>query len=241
MSGTTPCAALALSLVAASLGGCGDAGTSLADGGARPDAPSACDYPDAEARADGRMVGGPFATRVVSFTPGEAATFGHRSMPDIVLGPPQGAGDLRGSTDAASLGRGGEIVVAFGRAIVDGPGDDFVVFENAFAVPGADGRFWEELGEVSVSDDGATWVTFPCDPRGARPHFGCAGWSPVYASAASGLCALDPRVSGGDAFDLATVRVARARYVRVRDLATEGLMAPATGFDLDAVGVIHGE
>jgi len=37
------------------------------------------------------------------------------------------------------------------------------------------------------------------------------------------------------------VQIPRARFVRIRDLATQGITAPATGFDLDAVGVIHGQ
>lgn len=225
------CAALALA-------GCGDGSAPPVDALTLADA-SPCAYADAATLEDGRVVGGPFATAVVSFTPGEGATFGRAYLPWVVLGPPQGFGELRGSTDVVSLGRGGEIVVTFDRDIVDLPGDDFIVFENAFAVPGTAGTFWEELGEVAVSEDGATWVPFPCDPRGARPHPGCAGWSPVYAAPANGLCALDPRVAGGDAFDLAAVGLRRARFVRVRDLATQGLMDPSTGFDLDAVGVIH--
>jgi hypothetical protein len=231
--------ALVAACVALGLAGCGDAGDGRIDAATLVDA-SPCAYSDAATLVDGRVVGGPFATAVVSFTPGEGATFGQAGLPGVVLGPPQGAGDLRGSTDVVSLGRGGEIVVTFDRDIVDEAGDDFIVFENAFTVPGVDERFWEELGEVAVSEDGATWVAFPCDPRGARPHTGCAGWNPVYSAPANGLCALDPRVAGGDAFDLATVGVRRARYVRVRDLATQGLSPPATGFDLDAVGVIHG-
>lgn len=230
----------ALALVAATLVGCGDPGGAASDGAGHSDAAAPCALADVGAREDGRVVGGPFATRVVSFTPGEGATFGHSAMPDVVLGPPQGAGDLRGGTDVVSLGQGGEIVLAFDRDIVDEPGDDFVVFENAFSVPGADERFWEELGEVSVSEDGARWVSFACNARGARPHAGCAGWSPVYAGPSNGVCALDLRVSGGDSFDLASVGLPRARFVRIRDLSTQGLMAPATGFDLDAVGVIHG-
>ncbi len=225
-----------LALVAGALVGCGGAPVDPLTG----DASSPCAAADVEVRPDGRGVGGPYASRVVSFTAGEGATFGQSSMPDIVLGPPQGAGDLRGGTDVVSLGRGGEIVLGFDREIVDGPGDDLVVFENAFMVPGVEERFWEELGEVSVSEDGVTWAIFPCDPQGARPHTGCAGWTPVYAAPSNGLCPLDVRVAGGDAFDLATVRLPRARFVRIRDLSTQGLMPPATGFDLDAVGVIHG-
>ncbi len=196
-------------------------------------------WTDAATRPDGRVVRGPYATRIVSFTPGAEATFGQAYLPDVVLGPPVGAGDQRGGTDVVSLGLGGTIVLGFERDIVDGPGDDFIVFENAFNVLGVEGRVWEELGEVSVSDDGERWVTFPCAPMGPRPHTGCAGWNPVYSSPTNGLSPLDPRASGGDVFDLATIRVASARFIRIRDLATQGPMPPSSGFDLDAVGVIH--
>jgi hypothetical protein len=49
---------------------------------------------------------------------------------------------------------------------------------------------------------------------------------------------LDAEVSGGDAFDLADVGLASARFVRVRDVSRAGA-APSAGFDLDAVGVVH--
>lgn len=199
-----------------------------------------CEQGDVTTSPDGRTVGGRYASRVVSFTPGDGATFGADRMPGVVLGPPVGGGDFRGGTDVVSLGAGGEVVIGFDVDIVDGPGDDFTVFENPFAVPGTSDQYWEELGEVSVSLDGVTWTTFACDPAGARPHTGCAGWSVVYASRdASGTCATDPRVSGGDPFDLARVGVARARFVRVRDLRTQGLAPPSTGFDLDAIAVLH--
>ena len=42
----------------------------------------------------------------------------------------------------------------------------------------------------------------------------------------------------GDAFDLAEVGLAEARWVRIRDLGTGG-EAPSAGFDLDAVGAVH--
>lgn len=202
--------------------------------------------PDASLPGDGGVMGdagcvmeGRFATRVVSFTPGEGATFGHAAMPGVVLGPPKGSGDLAGGTDVASLGRGGEIVVGFEVAIVDGPGDDFVVFENPFQRPGAVIEWWAELGEVSVSDDGTTWRTFSCRADGPRPHAGCAGWSPVYSAPDNGYCPTDPRVAGGDGFDLGAVGLRRARFVRIRDLGTRPVLPPATGFDLDAVAVLH--
>jgi hypothetical protein len=180
-----------------------------------------------------------YVSEVVSFAPGEGAGFGADAMPGVVMGPPQGRGDFAGSLDVVSLGAGGEIVLGFSVDIVDGDGDDFIVFENAFQVPGAPPRYWEELAEVAVSDDGQRWSTFPCDPRGDRPHTHCAGWNPVYASSASGYCASDPRVSGGDGFDLRTVGLRRARFVRIRDLRTHPPAPPTTGFDLDAVAVVH--
>ena len=48
------------------------------------------------------------------------------------------------------------------NAIVDGPGPDFIVFENPFASAGSSTDLFAEPGEVSVSDDGTTWQTFPC-------------------------------------------------------------------------------
>src|SRR5262249_55619727 len=74
----------------------------------------------------------PFGEAVVSFTPGQGAGFGQNKMPGVVLGPPQGQGDSSGSTDVVSLGNGGEIVLETGVTIVDGPGVDLIVFENAF-------------------------------------------------------------------------------------------------------------
>lgn len=200
---------------------------------------SVCVEGDVIALDGGRRGGGHYVTRVVSFTPGEGAGFGADALPDIVLGPPQGEGDQRGSTDVLSLGAGGSIVLGFDVDIVDGPGDDFTVFENVFTVQGVALRYWEELGEVSVSLDGVTWRSFVCDASRPRPHPGCAGWNVVYANARNGLCATEPRVSGGDGFDLAAVGLARARYVRIRDLRTQGLASPSTGFDLDAVAVVH--
>ncbi len=190
--------------------------------------------------AGGEASASRYATRVVSFTPGPGAGFGQEKMPDVVFGPPLGGGLAQGSLDVVSLGQGGEIVLAFSEnAAVDGPGVDFLVFENAFAVAGG-ATLFRELGEVSVSDDGATWVAFPCDP--ARPDEGaCAGRNVVYANPETGVSALAPATAGGDPFDLALVGLARARFVRVRDLSPSISGAPSAGFDLDALALVHAE
>lgn len=187
-----------------------------------------------------------FVTEVVSFTPGECAGFGIADMPGIVLGPPVGAGSLAGSFDVVSLGIGGEIVVSFGaNAIVDGPGVDFIVFENAFWAAGDPDKPAIDLGEVSVSEDGVTWMTFPCALPDAGASFGtCAGLRPVYATPTNGISPFDAEKAGGDAFDLAEIGVAKARLLRIRDRATRGCdgVQPRpnnAGFDLDAVSIVN--
>ena len=176
----------------------------------------------------------PFANRVVSFKPGPGATFGQAKMPGVVLGPPDGAGSDAGSLDVVSLGTGGEIVLAFdGMQIVDGPGPDFIVFENPF--PG-----WQEPGFVAVSEDGVTWREWPCAWQDKVDDYpDCAGVRAVLANAENGVDPTDPVRAGGDAFDLADVTMTTARYVRIRDTGHNPADPPGAGFDLDAVSVIH--
>lgn len=202
--------------------------------------------PDAELESDASVDAGgstvlPYASAVQRFTPGSNAGYNSSKLPGIVLGPPKGIGTSGGSLDVLSLGVGGEIVLDFAPLrIVDGEGDDFVVFENPFWPSGDASKVFAELGEVSVSDDAQTWHTFTCDPKGSGggKFPGCAGWSPTLEFAANEVVPLDVRKTGGDGFDLAELGLRSARYVRVRDLATEGA-GMTGGFDLDAIGAIH--
>ncbi len=167
----------------------------------------------------------PYATSVVSFDPGEGAGFGQSKLPGVVLGPPSGNGTGAGSLDVLSLGKGGTIVLGFDPFVItDGEGADLVVFENAFWPDGDPAAVFAEPGEVSVSDDGQTWFTFPCDAAGdGAGHFaGCAGVTPTEKYDARAVVPLDPALTGGDAFDLADLGVARARFVKVHDLANDG-------------------
>ncbi|MDP2315655.1 MAG: cell surface protein [Pseudomonadota bacterium] len=178
----------------------------------------------------------PFVDRVVSYSPGAAAGFGQDRLPDIVYGSPAAPGDGGGSVDVLTLGQEGEIVIAFDDiALVDGEGPDLLVFENPFSG-------WYETGYVAASEDGETWFEWPCDPTDAAGLYpGCAGVAIVYANATNGVDATDPAAAGGDAFDLADVGLARARYVRVRDSGANGYAGTSGGFDLDAMAVVHGE
>jgi hypothetical protein len=185
----------------------------------------------------------PYAREIVSFEPGEEAGFGEDDLPGVVLGPPDGHGELSGSLDVLSLGKGGNIVLGFvGLGIVDGEGPDLVVFENAFWPSGDPTLVFAEPGEVSVSEDGTEWHAFPCDAEGdGMGRFeGCAGWTPASEYDPNATVPLDPGVTGGDAFDLADVGVARARFVRITDVSNAGA-EPSAGFDLDAVGIVNVE
>lgn len=179
--------------------------------------------------------GSRFVTSVVSACFGAGQSVGRDELPAIIAGPPRGGGCCGGSIDVVALGNGGSIEVAFqGNAIVDGPGPDFIVFENAFYLGGGSTDPYAELATVEVSADGVRWVAFPCTAT-SYPFGSCAGWRPVFANADENpLDPLDPAVAGGDPFDLAEVGVTMARFVRITDRPDRPDV-----FDLDAVSIVH--
>ena len=178
----------------------------------------------------------PFVTDVVSFLPGEGAGFGADQMPAIVQGPPTADKDSQGSLDVVSLGKGGVITLELGCVVQDGEGVDFIVYENAFFVGTA---VFAEAAEVAVSADGDAFVTFPCTPPGAVDDGvnGCAGTAPAVANERNGLSG-EHAQGGGDGFDLASVDVDDARFVRITDRAEDAGAGGNAGFDLDAIAVV---
>lgn len=212
-----------------------------------------------------------FPDRVALYAPGTVSSppAFDSWQPGIVLGPPGNSTPTSGSLTVLSLGRGGRVVLEFtDNAIVDGPGPDFIVFENPFfctAAPATASDPWSSFAEpgiVEVSDDGVTFTAFPYDPAAlaqvtticsdrsliAALH-GLAGLTPSFTG--NWTVADDPAVfdaaapggvsgHGGDAFDLATVGLARARFVRITDpnLAI-GPPGASEGFDLDAIVALH--
>lgn len=196
------------------------------------------------ALAAGDAAATPCADGVASFVAG--GNGGHQSelLPGIAVGPPYGGGALAGSVDVVSLGNDGSITLSFDdNVIVDGPGPDFRVFENPFGNQSS-GQTFVEVGIVSASADGVTFVPFSYD---AATFAGLAGVTPVYSTPANGI---DPRTpdAGGDAFDLATIGLASARFVRIQDpgaaVADPGNAFPVpgpgkSGFDLDAIVAVN--
>jgi hypothetical protein len=192
----------------------------------------------------GEIAADRFITSVVDVTYGPCAGFGQGGMPDVVYGPPVGGGLTAGSTDVVSLGVGGSITVGFlPNAIVDGPGVDFVVFENPFEVGGNPNDIYAEPGIVSVSDDGVTWTDFPCTAtQGNTPYGMCGGWHPV-VSKPGGVSPVNYPASGGDGYDLSDIGVAHARYVKITDHAGETCVPEwiSAGFDLDAIVILNAQ
>jgi DNA-binding beta-propeller fold protein YncE len=195
---------------------------------------------------------------VVQLTIGDSGGSGKEKLPGIIQGGPSGGGSSS-TDDVLSLGKGGEIVVDFGDYdIVDGPGPDFIVFENPFLISPYNPFAEPAIVGVSATDSASSsFVDFPCDlsvtqgdpakqlwpypASAAAPSTpGCAGVRPVLANVQQCVSASDPAVAGGDAFDLATVGLKQARLLRLRDakLSTVGGTGTA-GFDLDAVVLIH--
>ncbi len=155
-------------------------------------------------------------------------------MPCVVLGPPEGRGAGEGALDVVSLGDQGSIVLRFDDvALVDQPGPDFIVFENAIAG-------FAEPGFVAVSEDGSDWYEWPCQPQNAEAGYpDCAGIHPVYSNPSNGISPTDVTAAGGDDFDLADLGVTRVRYVRIRDSGFSHYGGITGGFDLDAIAAVH--
>ena len=134
--------------------------------------------------------------------------------PEWAVNGVRGGGAEAGGTDVYSLGiDSGEddtLVVRWsGRLVLNGPGIDFVVFENAFA---SGGGVFMDPAVVEVSLDGLEWVAFEHDFVADDE----TAWSndpddwPGFAGRTAVLLheehnptdPLDPALAGGDGFDL---------------------------------------
>jgi DNA-binding beta-propeller fold protein YncE len=205
---------------------------------------------DAEAADNGVAAPIVGASSAVTQSYGQGAGSGQAQMPKVIQGGPQGTGGAGGSKDVLSLGVGGEIVLEFGAYdVVDGPGPDFIVFENPFLL----GPFnsFAEPGVVGVAAAGhkpTDFSDFPCDltvtagdpVKKTWAYPGCAGVQPVQANVLDNkVPPTDPAQAGGDPFDLATIGLKQARYIRIKDAGVSALGTDSKGFDLDAVVLIH--
>lgn len=156
-----------------------------------------------------------------------------------------------------SLGDGGRITLTFDRAIRNGPGYDFAVFENGFA------DAFLELAFVEVSSNGVDFFRFPSESL-TPTDTQIGAFSPLDPTDLHNLAG-KYRVGFGTPFDLddlvaisPLLDVDNVQYVRIIDVIGTIDDALATfdslgnkvndpyptafasgGFDLDAVGVIN--
>ena len=180
---------------------------------------------------------------------------GYASLGDssLAIGP--------ANLDIVSLGDSGVATLTFSSPIANGPGPDFVVFENGFLDPANDSLAFLELAFVEVSSDGVHYYRFPSK---SLTQNNVQIGNNDYMNAAN-LHNLAGKYIGmyGTPFDLAEMagieglNIGRVTHVRLVDVVgsiaghsgydSAGRMVndpyptafPSCGFDLDAVGVIH--
>ncbi len=133
-----------------------------------------------------------------------------------------------------------------GLSILDGPGDDFVVFENGFQIGDSDNFFMDHL-VVEVSSNGEEWLSFPYDytaleetsyqPK--REYWqGFAGVNPVYFREEQGGDPFNFEVSGGDGFDISELGLTSISYVRLT--TAPSLTISDTGMPFVRDGISNG-
>lgn len=177
-------------------------------------------------RGNGQIFG--WANEVVDFVRGPQ-DYADPSGPLASFGLPTDCLGENGS--AVSLGDGGSITLGFPASIENGPGPDFIVFENAFAFGGT---VFAELAFVEVSTDGVNFVRMPAISRIDRELGAFDGIS------ADETYNLAGNFVGGTGFDLDDILQSPAvlagdvdpdfiNYVRVVDVI--GDCANASSFD----------
>jgi hypothetical protein len=170
------------------------------------------------------------------------------SDPERAVNGVRGGGAETGGTDVFSLGIEPDVddtlVVRWSdRLVLNGPGIDLVVFENAFE---SGGGIFMDPTVVEVSLDGVQWVAFPHDltaidetgwSNDPLDWPGFAGRTPVLLHEEDNpVDPVDPGVAGGDGFDLDdlpagepadTIRSDGFMFVRLSSAAA--LLNPDTG------------
>ena len=190
----------------------------------------------------------PFATSVVDFQQGPGSGL---FDPAVALGGPRGGGLGSGSVDVVSLGVGGHVTLGFDVTITDGPGADFIVFENGFEFGGA---VFAEVAFVEVSSNGVDFARLPSrydGPPGPLPPFGnvpygsftgLVGGVPVLANVDSNMIdPLDPAVGGGDAYDLTSLvghPLVASGLVQLDAIREVRIVDAEAGVDTDSNGVL---
>lgn len=181
------------------------------------------------------------------------------SMPDsgyADVGDEQSALGKAGENGVVSLGDSGIITLSFYQPITNGPGYDFAVFENSFL------DNFLELAFVEVSSNGEDFIRFPAHSL-TQDSLQVSAFDLIEPEWVNGLAG-KYRALWGTPFDLDDVpdnpvlNKQMITHIRLIDVVgsidsvyatfdTAGnkindpwpTLFPSSGFDLDAVGVIH--
>lgn len=159
-----------------------------------------------------------------------------------------------------SLGDGGVATLTFAQPIYNGPGADFAVFENGFNAGGT-GLAFLEFAFVEVSSDGLNYVRFPAFSQiqdTAQLPMNPIDCSEVHNLAGKYIFGYGTPFDLQDIADSNGLDVNNINHLRLIDVVgsiddayasydVEGNKIndpwptpfPSSGFDLDAVGVLH--
>lgn len=161
-----------------------------------------------------------------------------------------------------SLGDGGNAILSFHNSIFNGEGWDFVVFENGFANPEDEALAYLELAFVEVSTDGVKYVRFPATSY-MHTDTQISNFGYVDAKYYNNLAG-KYIINYGTPFDLndlkdsAGIDIDNINFVKIVDVVGSlkdnyaqydhlgnkindpwPSLYSSSGFDLDAVGVLH--
>lgn len=161
-----------------------------------------------------------------------------------------------GVNGIVSLGDKGEAILTFEHPIINGIGPDFAVFENAFD------DYFLELAFVEVSSDGINYVRFPAysetQDTAQVESFGLLDASKLYNLAGKYRSQFGTPFDLEELVDSVNIDINNINYIKIIDvigLINNSITShdnnhnqindpfptpyPSSGFDLDAVGVIH--
>lgn len=165
-----------------------------------------------------------------------------------------------GAPDASvvSLGDGGSALYSLEIAVVNAPGNDFAVFENSFSPD------FLELAFVEVSSDGERFVRFPAVSLTQYEEqiggFGVVDATKIYNLAGKYQAGFGTPFDLDDLVDSSGINLNKITHIKIidvigtiaetyasRDSENNIINDPwptpfaSSGFDLDAVGIIHNE
>ena len=171
-------------------------------------------------------------------------------------------GAPEGTYGVTCLGDGGKATLTFRSPICNGPGPDFAVFENGFANAQYPNMYFLELAFVEVSSDGRNYFRFPAYFNAPQePQLGgmaCIDPSLIHNLASKYAAMYGTPFDLDELEDNPLLNKNSVTHVRVVDVV--GCIDPqyatydcqghvindpwptpfaSSGFDLDAVGVIH--